>query len=422
VFLILPTLASSINLISHFFGHIEYEYVFRVVLSLYFVGLVVTILILRKDKKYYFFSVSILILTTLLLFYFVLLTRVEDEFRLIAFFIYTFMIFALLGKKVGLFAAVFVALSIFLISQKYDLQISSLAYNSFYSFFIPFAILLFYILDKIEKDALAYQVLNSKLEERVKQETNQRLEQEQMLLRRSRMANIGEMMDSIAHQWRQPLMHINSILLNVESTIDSDARDIEKGEYVKAKVDEIANLTTHMSQTIEDFRGLFKAEKEYVSFMIQDVVSDVLDLLKNNLNDIEIDHIKVNEVSVLGHRSELMQVIIIVLSNAIDALKSREIQNKKITISIESSTNVACINIEDNAGGIDANHSQAIFDPYFTTKEQAGGTGLGLYIAKIIVKHNMEGDISCTNTSVGAKFSISMLKKPSKNPSISEVN
>lgn len=195
-----------------------------------------------------------------------------------------------------------------------------------------------------------------------------------------------------------------------------ETKDTKKlsNDYLENKTDEVVILTSHMSQTIEDFRGLFKVEREYTNFTLQDVINDVLVLMKNNLNDIELEYNNEDDISVLGHRSELMQIIIIMLSNAIEVLNNRKIENKKIFITIKASDKEALINIEDNAGGIDLESTDVIFDPYFTTKEQSGGTGLGLYIARIIIEHNMDGNIVAFNTSKGAKFTISLVRGSSK--------
>jgi signal transduction histidine kinase len=251
---------------------------------------------------------------------------------------------------------------------------------------------------------------NQKLKNNVIQEKEQRQEQEQMLLRQCRMANMGEMLDSIAHQWRQPLMHINSILMNMGTTLDNKKIS---GNYLEEKIDEVAALTTHMSQTIEDFRGLFKQENEQSQFYLTSAINDVLMLMKNSLNDIDIVYDSNAVVSVIGYRSELIQVIIILLSNAVEALNNRDIKNKKIKIktSTQLFNSSVDIIIEDNAGGISPENLATVFDPYFTTKQQLGGTGLGLYIAKIIIEHKMAGKLTVTNTTDGAKFSI-LLGKP----------
>ena len=163
-----------------------------------------------------------------------------------------------------------------------------------------------------------------------------------------------------------------------------------------------------MSQTIEDFRGLFKEEKERTHFKLNYAINDVLALMKNNLNNMDLHHEFSNEPSVLGHRSEFMQVIIIILGNSIEVLNNRKVEHKKIFIETKISKDNVCISIEDNAGGIIPENIKTIFDPYFTTKKQSGGTGLGLYIAKIIAEHKMAGDILACNTPIGAKFTLTM--------------
>jgi signal transduction histidine kinase len=134
--------------------------------------------------------------------------------------------------------------------------------------------------------------------------------------------------------------------------------------------------------------------------------------MKNSLNDIELKYSSEGSIQVPGYRSELMQVIIILLGNAIEALEMRKIKEKKLTIEIHVSNNSAIISIKDNAGGVRSKNINTIFDPYFTTKEQSGGTGLGLYIAKIIVEKKMGGEINVSNTSEGAKFTVSLAKNP----------
>jgi len=412
-FLLLPSITNILHFLAPFFELADFDVFFLVAVTLYFTFNMVLILLLRKDKKYYIHAVTLFVGSSILLFYTVLFTRLDDEFRLIGFFAAMFMTYVLLGKWAGIILSLLLATSIFFISKSIDLEISSVAYSSFFTFFMVISGLLYLFLDKIEKDSLEFEVLHARLQEKVRQETSQRLEQEKMLLRRSRMANLGEMLDSIAHQWRQPLMHINSILLNMENSVDNDDIKEEEQKYLRNKIDEVASLTMHMSQTIEDFRGLFKVEKEYTEFYLRDVVDDVLALLKNNLNDIDVEINSENDTSVLGHRSELMQVIIILLSNSIDILKTRDVSNKTIIINIEALDKNVSISVEDNGGGINQCDTDSVFDPYFTTKEQFGGTGLGLYIARIIVEHNMDGDITASNTFGGAKFLISLAREPS---------
>lgn len=412
ILMLVATFFNAVNYLASCFGVIDLGDAFEKSILLQGIASVFIIFVLRRNKSYYHYAVIFFICTSLILFYFVLLTRKEDEFRLITFFMVLFVTYILMGKNIGVLLSLFILLSILYIQANYDLGFSSIAYSTFFNFFIIFTGFLYFFLSKVERDALEFEVLNNKLKENIKQETQQRMEQEQILLRQCRMANMGQMIDSIAHQWRQPLMHINSILLNMETSLETKNEKVQTDDYLENKIDEVAKLTSHMSQTIEDFRGLFSVEREDSNFIIQDVIDDALALMKNNLNDIELKQPAEDHVSVLGHRSELMQVMIILIGNAIEALKNRKIENKIITISVKTSDKSVLISIEDNAGGISPETIDVMFDPYFTTKEQSGGTGLGLYIAKIIVEHNMDGRITASNTSTGAIFSFSLIRAP----------
>lgn len=226
-----------------------------------------------------------------------------------------------------------------------------------------------------------------------------------MLLRQCRMANMGEMIDAIAHQWRQPLMNINAILMNMDILTEEEKKD---GKVLEQSIDEISSLTSHMSQTIEDFRTLYQEEKTKTTFEVYGLIEDVLTLMKNNFQDIAVSIEGDTTLQVVSYKNELTQVLITLFSNAIEVLKSRNIFPKKIRIDLLQDRKQTLICIEDNAGGIIEKNMASVFDPYFTTKKQTGGTGLGLYITKIIIEQHMKGEISVTNTKHGAKFLIAL--------------
>ncbi len=244
--------------------------------------------------------------------------------------------------------------------------------------------------------------LNESLQDRVEEELAKTTRQEQMLLRQNRMANLGQMIDAIAHQWRQPLMNINAILMN----IDSDLEFKEEPKEIQKRLQDIFELTAHMSRTIEDFRNMYKTGKEQEKFLLQELVQEVLSILKGSLKGIKIDSKIESNLELKVCRSELSQLFIIIISNAIDAFKTTNINSRKISILANSTDIEYIIKIRDNAGGINKYTISKIFDPYFTTKSQTGGTGLGLYIAKIIITHNMKGKILVYSSGKSSEFVI----------------
>ena len=360
--------------------------------------------LLRQNKNIYLYVVNFIIISTYIVIYLILFDTQVNELRLVWFFTPLFLGFVLIGKTYGLYSLFFIYLSTYLFDIYIGLGYSKMALSTFYGTVTLFSLFMYAFLYKIDKDANEFKLLNDELHEKVLYEVEQRQEQEKMLLRQCRMANMGEMIDAIAHQWRQPLMNINAILMNIDILSEGEKND---QNILNHNLREIAQLTTHMSKTIEDFRSLYKDEKEKTTFSILAMIEDVLSLMKNNLMNIKVK-IEGNNIAIKSYKSELTQVIIILISNAIEALKyKKNIEDKQIHITITQNNEYIGINIEDNAGGISEESIDKVFDAYYTTKKQTGGTGLGLHIAQIIIRHTMHGDIGVTNTSKGAMFTLS---------------
>jgi len=366
----------------------------------------ISLWLLKKSKEYYTLVSNITIISATILFYMALIQMLTDEFRMVWFLIVAFVAFILKGQIYGIILMFIILFSVFITFIYFDLQLSNLAIYTFFNSFFVFSAFSFFFLGKIEKDEKEFTRLQQKLSEKISTEIKSRKEQEQLLLQQCRLASMGEMIDSIAHQWRQPLMNINAILMNMERGIETKK---DPKAYLTDKMDEVITLTTHMSQTIEDFRALLKADKQKVNFFIAKSIARSLELFEGLLKDIDVQVTPMKKLTFYGYNNELIQVIIIVLSNAIDILNARKIKSKQIIIDIKIGEQLY-ISIEDNAGGIEEKYLHKIFDPYFTTKEKTGGTGLGLYIAKIIIEQNMQGTFNVLNTHKGAKFEISLPK------------
>ncbi|RBQ26407.1 MULTISPECIES: sensor histidine kinase [Arcobacteraceae] len=251
-----------------------------------------------------------------------------------------------------------------------------------------------------------------KMIKKIEEEVEKRILYEKDIMQKTRLAYMGEMLDNIAHQWRQPLMKINAILLNMDRNIELKNYD-EK--YLKDRLYDISNTVYFMSNTIETFREFLNPNKTKKEFEISESIKKSFKVLNTYLKDININiDIDKKEIFINQIESEFMQVIISILSNAIDIFEQRDIREKELYINIYEDERNIFIDIQDNAGGIENENLDKLFDPYFTTKHKIGGTGMGLYISKIIMMNSFNGDIKVDNSSLGAKFILNIQKQKGK--------
>jgi len=247
--------------------------------------------------------------------------------------------------------------------------------------------------------------LNEKLEKRVEERTAQLREKDQLLLLQSRQAALGEMIGNIAHQWRQPL---NILGLTIQQLpLFHDFGELTK-EFLHQNVANSMELIQHMSRTIDDFRNYFRPDKEKVEFKVLETIESSLSLLEGSLQNplITVDIVAEDDPLIYGYRNEFAQVILNILNNARDALTEREMDDRRVKITICAEGNKAVITIADNAGGIPEGIMGKIFDPYFTTKGPQRGTGVGLFMSRSIIEKNMGGSLNVRNTADGAEFRI----------------
>ena len=256
---------------------------------------------------------------------------------------------------------------------------------------------------KLKTSELEY--LNNTLDTRIKEEINNRKKQEQLLIQQSKLAEMGEMISMIAHQWRQPLSALSTIIQNIHLRYSLDKLD---KEYLdKQRV--LSNaLTEKMSKTIEDFRNFFKPNKEKHAFSIKDAISQTIFLIDDSFksNSIKIEIQILDDIKLFGFESELSQVLLNILTNSKDAFLEKNIENPHILIKTKRIQTHIKILISDNAGGINESIINKIFEPYFTTKDSYNGTGLGLYMSKIIIEQNMQGELKVRNIPQGVEFTI----------------
>lgn len=268
---------------------------------------------------------------------------------------------------------------------------------------------------KVAEKTAELTALNASLELRVKDEVEKNREQEHIMFQQGRLAAMGEMLSNIAHQWRQPLNNIGLYIQDIQDA--QDAGELSK-EYLDKSVLTCLNIIQHMSATIDNFRDFFKPDKERVLFDVNDCVNQSLTLLRAGIENSRIE-IRTELEScgkVAGVPGEYSQVLVNIITNAKDALIEHNVKNPCITIRSWSENHIAAVSIENNGLGIPDNISEKIFEPYFTTKEEGKGTGIGLYFSKIIIEKNMGGKITFKNIQNGVVFIVS-LPEADENPS-----
>jgi signal transduction histidine kinase len=226
-------------------------------------------------------------------------------------------------------------------------------------------------------------------------------EKEKMLIHQSRLASMGEMLANISHQWRQPLNRVASFIMNMQLHIMDNYKE-EK--YLLAKLEESQGQLEYMSTTIDDFTNFYKKDKEKENFLISQVISNATTIISPTLESNKIDlKITINEDFKLNsYPKELAQVLLNLLQNSKDAIFLNNIENPKIEVIVNEKE----IIVKDNANGIQEDILNKIFEPYFTTKEKHKGTGLGLYMSRMILEKNINATITAKNIEKNAVFTI----------------
>lgn len=245
------------------------------------------------------------------------------------------------------------------------------------------------------------------LEEQIEQEVNKRQEQERMLSHQARLAAMGEMISNITHQWRQPLTAISNTVQEMQDAFkynELDEASMEENTRI------IRTQLQQMSTTIDDFRNFFSPSKTVSSFYAKDQIKTTLSMLQGMLqkNNITVDLYIDGDVRIEGYANEYNHVLINLFNNARDILIERSIESPRISIRIDESDGHSIVTVSDNGGGIPPEIMEKIFDPYFTTKGEKHGTGIGLYMCKQIIENNMHGTLNAHNSDEGAVFTITI--------------
>ena len=298
-----------------------------------------------------------------------------------------------------------------------------------FTFFIFIFILIFSYFDKkrektkellykkLKSESKKVKSFNEKLKIEIKNAVNENIKKEKMLQQQSRLAQMGEMISMIAHQWRQPLSAINSSIIAIQSKLAIGKFNLEVAQdrerflkFLEKKHNNITEYVKGLSETIDDFRNFFKPDKEKEIISIIEPINRALKIVEASMSAKGIKIVTnfncKDEISM--YQNELMQVVLNILKNSEDNFKEKNIQNGYIEIVTSKKDNNYIIEIYDNGGGIPEDIMPNIFDPYFSTKDEKNGTGLGLYMSKIIIEEHHNGNLSATNTYKGVCFKIEL--------------
>jgi len=270
-------------------------------------------------------------------------------------------------------------------------------------------------IDKRKYAEATLQQVNSSLEDRVNEAIKEIHSKETLLQNQSRLAQMGEMIAMIAHQWRQPLSSINSAIVNIEvkqnfqyhKFDDKKVRD-KFLEYNNKKLNQIEGYVSFLSKTIDDFRNFFNIDKEKKTSNINKTIEMALNIIETSftIKNINICKKLNDNIELEIYENEIIQVILNIFINAKDNFEHKNIKNPQIMIETIIEENKLTISIYDNGGGIDKGTIKKIFNPYFSTKDIQNGTGLGLYMSKTIIEEHHRGKLNVNNTLNGVRFDI----------------
>jgi len=258
---------------------------------------------------------------------------------------------------------------------------------------------------QLEEHTHELELINEELQNSINKEVEKNRLKDEMMFHQSRFASMGEMINNIAHQWRQPLMELSSLFINIEAQLKLNGK--VSSQEILESIGKSNEITKYMSDTINDFQNFFAKDKEKLCFNISEQLNTSINIISSGLkkNKINLDIIIKKNPVICGFKNEYSQVVINIVNNARDMLVERNITNPRIKIFIEEDEDLAVLRISDNAGGIDEHLMTKIFEPFFT-QEKRNGTGIGLFMSKLIIENNMGGKLMAINNDEGAEFII----------------
>lgn len=244
---------------------------------------------------------------------------------------------------------------------------------------------------------------NDLLRQEIARELEKSAEKDWALIRQNRLAEMGDLLFNLSHHWRQPLNNVALAIQNIQDTCMNDCPGYER---VQHKVDKALQIIIGMSDKIDQFRKIYQPENIAIRYNVKEAVSKVLNLIEPELKSeqITVQSDMSEECNLTGFENEFIQILLQLLHNARGAIQTSKAKDPVISISVKPEANHIQIIVADNAGGIPESIIDKIFNPYYTTKE--GASGLGLYMARMIIEKKMNGNITVRNMNQGAEFRI----------------
>ncbi|MDD2382746.1 MAG: ATP-binding protein [Sulfurospirillaceae bacterium] len=273
------------------------------------------------------------------------------------------------------------------------------------------------LLDNFTSMSQELQELYESLDNKIRAGILENMETQKVMIYQSRLAQMGEMISMIAHQWRQPLGSISTVTAGIKLKQKLKKFDLEtldgrnaQIEYLNTAVDKIENYIHFLTTTIDDFRNFFKPDQEQVETTMKEIVDHALKIIGKSLEVHNITVLRRDESlrPFLTYSTQMTQVLINIIKNAQDALLEHKVEHGHLSIHSYETNQTFILEIEDNAGGIPEEIIDKIFDPYFSTKTDKNGTGLGLYMSKTIIEEHCRGILKAINTENGVKFVITI--------------
>jgi len=390
-----------------------------------------TVIVIRYKKALFEIITSILTIEFIILFNLLLLISQPQDLKHIWLMTFPALIFFYKGTKTWLF---WVALFIFSLFISKSLPFYTMAYSYHDLSYISFVIIMMTVViyfykaridqgnvvikrqkeqlehltkeleSKVDKKTQELTELNQELEQKVEQKAKELVAKDAMILAQSRQAAMGEMISMIAHQWRQPLSTITLQISNLKIKSMLGSQSVEQ---TNDALEHISDTIIYLSETIDDFQSFFKPNKKEEEKNICELVERGTNFAQSRLKvaNIELHYSCNKKIPILTYPNEFAQVIINIINNSIDALLEKMVTTPEIYVEIHEFKEYITITIEDNAGGIKEEIINRIFEPYFSTKGK-NGTGLGLYMSKMIIEEELQGTLEVQNSTHGACFSI----------------